>query len=734
LALWRAEQPADLEYRTYALIFPGDLTEEQVTAWVRSLSGTLRGSSLLPLRSSPTICLEVWADNGGLNYRLKVPARHAEYVLAQLRTLVPGIRVSPQREAPHPHWTRAVEVGMRGSQMPLRIFSGPDMAASLLASVQPLGRRETVLVQWVMTPAVPQHPPTYESTRRRESSFEALLRLSSRSRDAVHDQREKLAEPNMLAVLRVAVLATSEGRADQLLGRVRSAVAAARGPGLHLTRRFVSDSALRTRIAAAAGVAIYPIQLSAPEVAALIAWPIDAPHVAGLPQARSRHLPPSRSIARRGLVVARANFPGAECPLAVSPQNACKHLHLVGPTGVGKTALAGNLAVQAMGRKSGVIAMERKGDLFRLLLDAVPPDRLDDVIVLDVADSTPVGFNLLAEGNSRVAVEELCQLFEHLYPDMRRGIWARAALYRGLSTLITRPGMTFIDLVPLLSRTSRTQTEELWRDELIAEVIDPELARFWERFDSLSWAQQENYAAPVLDRVWQLNERPAVRNIIGQSVSSFSMHEAIRQRKIVLINLSGLGAETGRLAGTLLLNAIWSAVRSGAANPKRPTLLLLDEFQDFLHLPVDPESMLVQARSFGLAMVLAHQHLDQLRDIRSAVMANARSKVVFQATADDARVFAHEFGRTVTDEDFQNLGQFEVLCKLATDDGVSAPVSGTTYPPPEAGGVAAEVRERSRKQYGRTLEEIEADIAKRRTPRSSTPKRRPRLGGTAWDG
>jgi hypothetical protein len=60
----------------------------------------------------------------------------------------------------------------------------------------------------------------------------------------------------------------------------------------------------------------------------------------------------------------------------------------------------------------------------------------------------------------------------------------------------------------------------------------------------------------------------------------------------------------------------------------------------FLNLPVDAESLLVQARSFGLSLVLAHQHLDQLPDsIRSAVMANARSKVVFQTTYDDARVF-----------------------------------------------------------------------------------------------
>jgi type IV secretory pathway TraG/TraD family ATPase VirD4 len=98
-----------------------------------------------------------------------------------------------------------------------------------------------------------------------------------------------------------------------------------------------------------------------------------------------------------------------------------------------------------------------------------------------------------------------------------------------------------------------------------------------------------------------------------------------------------------------------------AGDPERPTLLLLDEFQDFLNLPVDDEGLLVQARSFGLSMGLAHQHLDQLPErIRGAVMANAQSKVVFQTTYDDARVFAREFGRSVSDEDFMNLGQYEV--------------------------------------------------------------------------
>lgn len=133
--------------------------------------------------------------------------------------------------------------------------------------------------------------------------------------------------------------------------------------------------------------------------------------------------------------------------------------------------------------------------------------------------------------------------------------------------------------------------------------------------------------------------------------------------------------------------------------------------------------------------MLAHQHLDQLPGtIRSAVLANARSKVVFQTTADDARVFAREFGRAVSADDFMDLGQYEVLCRLATSDGVSPPVSASTLPPPEPTGRAEEVRARSRERYGRSLEDIQADIERRRTPRSPQSKKRPRLGGMAWDG
>jgi hypothetical protein len=145
--------------------------------------------------------------------------------------------------------------------------------------------------------------------------------------------------------------------------------------------------------------------------------------------------------------------------------------------------------------------------------------------------------------------------------------------------------------------------------------------------------------------------------------------------------------------------------------------------------------LLVQARSFGLSMILAHQHLDQLPDsVRSAVLANARSKVVFQTAYDDARVFAREFGRTVTDEDFMNLGRFEVLVRLATSEGISPPASAVTMKPTVPTGLGPEARDRSRERYGRAPEDIARDIAARRTPRRPmAPKKQPRVGGVRWE-
>jgi hypothetical protein len=730
----------DHNRRTYRLSFPAELTNEQVLSFIWAISATLRP---LPLRllGTPNVVCELLSTEQGLRHRLRVPWPHGEYVLDQLRSLVPGIRVTPEDNPELPEWTWIAELGQTNITRTLRIPEPEPIAASLLASMK-VASGEAAFLQWVVSPAIPTRPPRPVAEQRslqraglRSAALSAALSASI-DRDKIADQRAKLEEPNFSAVVRIAALAKTEPRAKQLVVRVRSALASVRSPHTRFRQSLIfPPDRLAGRVRDARGPVVFPAQVAASELVPLIAWPIGSPHVAGLPQSRSRHLAPSAAIARVGRVVAEANFPGAERPLAITSKDSCQHIHVIGPTGVGKTTLLGNLVAQDMEAGAGVVLMESKGDLFQEALAYVPRSRIRDVCVLDVTDlDSPVAFNVLAQGRPQVVASDLQAVFNALYG--RSGVRVPESLFHGLMTLLTsraatRP-MTFVDLVPLFSPNGHE--EQAFSDALIRGVPDPYIRNFWQRIENLSRPNRDTFFGPIMERIWQLNHRPEIRNIIGQSTSSFDIGEIVRQHKILLVNLAGLGSDTASLMGTLIVNALWHAVKGGVADPERPTFLYLDEFQEFLNLPIAPSDMLAQARKFGLSMHLAHQHLGQLpAELRSAVLANARSKVVFQTSADDAKKFAEEFGTQVTASDFMNLGRYEVICRLVGSEGVSHPVTGITREPAPKPGLEQEVREWSRKQYGRPVHEVEEEISIRRSVAEAPGRQRPRLGGRAWN-
>lgn len=716
-------------YQTFLIRFP-DLHARQVMAAFRAISGALDSRH----RGSQHLVLETWADSRGITHRLRVPADQADYVVGQLRVHLPGVRVTPEPMSPAHEWIEGVELGLTNPAHRLRVGEPDQLAAGLLAALSGLAQGETVLYQLVLAPALAEKPPVKPSSHsswHRGRSLHGLLITPEPENDDFSDLRGKASEVNYLGVVRLAARAATPGHARQLLRRIEAALASTTSGFTRFKRRSViSKARLFERIKQGSAPLVYPGQFSVSEVAGLSAWPMGRPLVGGLPQPRARHLPATEAIAQTGLVIARSNFPGAERLLAISHLQVCSHIHIVGPTNSGKTTLCACLARQFMDAGFGLVLVEMKGDNFQRVLGLIPKHRLNDVIIVDVADTWfPLAFNTLADGDPRVAVEAICSLFAHLYRDTR-GVWTREILYFGLMTLASQPGYTFVDLASLL--VPRSPAMHAWRDELVRSLKDPELRNFWQRFENQPRPQQDRITQPVMDRIWQLNARPEIRRIIGQSESSFSMREVLEQRKILLINLSGLGGETAGLAGALLINSLWNAVK--ATRNSQPTPLFLDEFQSLLHLPIDPEDMLAKARSFKLPMILSHQHLDQLSlDMRSAIMANTRAaKIVFQTSADDARVFAREFGRQVSEDDFINLGQFEVICRLATPEGMSGPVTGVTLPPSKPTGLAERARQLSRQRYGRPAAVVDAEIEQRCTRPDNQPPHQPKLGAQKW--
>jgi hypothetical protein len=157
---------------------------------------------------------------------------------------------------------------------------------------------------------------------------------------------------------------------------------------------------------------------------------------------------------------------------------------------------------------------------------------------------------------------------------------------------------------------------------------------------------------------------------------------------------------------------LWQAILGRAAiAPERrhPVTVVLDEFQNYLHLPVDLADALAQARGLGAAFHLAHQYLHQLDPaMRSAVLANAQSRVAFRLPSEDARVIAA--GSALDPEDFQSLGAFEAYAQLVAGDALQPWCSVVTLPAGAALSDPAVVKAASRSAYGVDRASVEAGL------------------------
>lgn len=735
------QDTADAERVYYSLNFPADFEEKGAQSFLRAISTALKKGGGL-FSTVDTLVFETWSTDRGFTHVVGMNKNAANYVVSQMRTHIPGLRAEPyERDASKLSY--AVEVGMTNPQRLLHIPDGKALSQSLLASVQALRPNEAVVTQWIVTPAkieTLKHDITGEVLKEKIYTMEGWGKALAMgvtgagaykpvaSNDEVRERTAKLSEPNMQVIGRVASSSPSVERLGMLVGPVVTALRSAKSTTTtfkELGSMFRDVPAL-ARSAATPGS--FPAQLNVIELSAVMGWPIGHPHVAGLPQGGSRHLPATESIPREGRVIGVSNFPGNERRVAISRSQSLKHLHVMGPTGVGKTTLLENLAFQDMNDGYGVIVMESKGDLFNGVLNLVPSHRIGDVVVLDVNErNKPVGFNVLDQGSRRGVIDQLTALFQMLYNGSGQDIWFRELLYFGLSTLIEREGSAFTDLAPLISPT--TPEEEAWSNELKASVTDKDVREFWSlRWHKMEAKERQRYAAPLHNRIWQLASRPELRNIVGQSTSSFQMEDILKQNKILLINLAGVPREAASLAGTLIMNAVWSAAQRVRA--EKPNYLFLDEFQDFIRLPVGAEDMLAKARGFNLSMTLAHQHLAQLpEDVKAAVISNARSKLYFQTSPEDARVVLRSLATSDLNEtDLIHLGTYEAYARVAVEAGSSSPVSLMTNKPAHPEGYRDVIRAGSSSIYGRSIADIEAQMVERRKGTKLASASRPPIG------
>src|SRR3984957_21075293 len=187
-----------------------------------------------------------------------------------------------------------------------------------------------------------------------------------------------------------------------------------------------------------------------------------------------------------------------------------------------------------------------------------------------------------------------------------------------------------------------------------------------------------------------------------------------------------LGDETARLLGSFVVAKVWQTAthraRLGQA-ARVDASLVVDECQNFLNLPRSFDEMLAEARGYRLSMVLAHQHLGQLpKDLREAVSANARTKVWFSMSPEDAHVLERHVTPEISEHDLSHLGAYTAAARLVVDGEETPAFTLCTRPAPGAiGGRSAQLRAANRAAHRRAEPEgAPSPLAGKALPAAST--------------
>jgi hypothetical protein len=653
---------------------------------------------------NPRLALEAAADAGQVSYRLGTIAPALRSISAVLAHTLPGT-ILTEPLAPRPPVQLAMKLKASTRHRALRSDSPETTVRAILSALAQTGQDERLVLQLVFGPRrVPLAVSTHSPSSVVAPWYQAAWRgnggqVDGEKRSAL---RDKVSDHGFACGLRIGVTANSVGRRRALVLGLLAAIRTSEAAGVLLRLRPDQEQ----RLNAAGRPLWWPLRLNVQELLPLTAWPLGSDDLPGIAATHPKPLPPAPGTTGAQRVIARATAPGVEAQLALPVTAGLQHLHVIGPTGVGKSVLLGRLIEQDITAGHGLVVIEPK-DLIDDVLAHVPPERRDDVVVLDAADQAPVGLNpLAANGKPEVTADLLLAVFKALYADSW-GPRTQDILHACLLTLARRDDATLVMLPLLLTNAG-------FRRSLTSGLADPlALEPFWAWYEQLAPGERAQAIAPLMNKLRQWLLRPSLRAVLGQRQPRFQLAQVFSEQKILLVPLrkAVLGPEAAALLGSLVVAQLWQAVQARASVPavqRRPVMVYIDEVQDYLHLPTDLGDALAQARGFGVGFTLAHQFVGQLPlPMRSAVLANARSRVCFQLSREDAVQLAKGHPE-LSPDDFTTLGQFEVYASLFARGAATPYASGTTLPPSAATSRPAELLRASRQRYGRPLDEIEA--------------------------
>jgi hypothetical protein len=683
----RADEAMRASRVRLALTFPSGLDPVNAKAALAGLAGQSDRLEFI---------FEVAASEDGVRHALLVPAAARDSVVATLSGAMPGLRVADAA----PIAGRATFAAKLHVPTPTVLATDQAEAAvrTLLSGIAGLAPGEHAVMRVALRPA---HPRAWSSPNPPDRA----------AREAERLWRQKSASGVGFTVAGLLLTrAASVARAHEICEHLTSSLRSRRGPVgvVRLTTERGSRSLGALPKTTRSSGWLTPAEL----LSSLLGWPLGDEVIPGVEVGASRQLRVPRYVPRTGRPLFLGHDFHGERVVAQDATARIHHTAIIASTGGGKSSAFMRWVLADMASGAGGVVLDPKNDLVNDLLERVPPEYADRVVVLDPSQPGPVpGLELFGAGDPDLRSDVILSALRSVYKDAW-GVRIDAMLRAGLRALAE------LDQ-PMLSDWIRIFTEPAFRARAIARLDDPILIQQWRSFEALSAAEQVQHITPALSRITGLLTRPALRNVINQPNPRLSISELLDRGHWLFVSLApgALSEAASAVLSAVLGYLLWTAIEARVTVPadqRRPAFFYCDELAS-LHLPVGLERFLERARGMNCGLVLALQDLTRLSPAaQSSLLVNSGTVLSFKASADAAARLAREMP-PLSARDLTSLGRFEIAGRVHTGSHGpgSVTLTGRTEGPPPTTGQAERIRALSAERYGRDPQEIEQALRDR---------------------
>lgn len=616
-----------------------------------------------------------------------------------------------------------------------------DPMQALTGALAKIQKSDAALIQYILEPASRRQAHRGAKAARKtvrgkqrdvaSSSWKGAIssqqegegRLTSRMERRVQLVEDKLSQQQFSTTIRIGVAVQDPDDAQRVFTALCGSFAQYDLPDLNQLKVVVPRNVQRSiehmtfRIPHSRLASV----LSTTELASLYHFPLPTTATPTIVWRGSRVAAAPGGLPTDGVLLGTNVYRGIETPIYISENDRRRHTYVIGQTGTGKTTLFLTMIMQDIAAGRGVGVVDPHGDLIEDILNYIPTERVKDVILFDPRDrEMPLGFNILEARDpdqKDLIVNEVVQILQKLAARLNPesiGPMFEHYLRNALLALVEDPNATLLD-VP------RMFVDEPFRTRILAHTSNPTVLQFWKQEFAQSQRGQmsADMLSYVISKLGRFISNETVRNIIGQSVSSFDMRDVMDSGKILLCNLSKgqLGDINSDLLGFVLVSKIQIAALGRAnvpENNRKDFYLYLDEFQNFTTDSI--ATILSEARKYKLNLNLTHQFIKQLDDhIQDAVFGNVGTMLSYRIGVEDGEFMAKQFSPVFSEYDLVNLRRFTAVVRLLANGSPERAFSLQTSPPGQTGNpqVASHVRQQSRATYGRPKGEVEKNILQR---------------------